>query len=179
MAVGQLTLAGTSNLLFQFNSITAVPDWEHTAQGMSLQYFPSLLEPYAFDGTSREEKFQFDAVLLNTAYTRGSPGTGSWMDQLNDLTYAYNNAGNLIRTKAASATQYLMFSIAFASSGAVASNHDPTTLAVGTQGFVQGSNAWGFGCEFDQFVVKEMDIIQQHVKVGVTLYRVGQVISYD
>lgn len=187
MAIGAITLGGTSYKMFTFNNISAINGWELKSPAMNLQYFPAVLRPYAFDGVSREEPFTFDAVLISSTYDSADPGTGTFMDQLCDLAYLYRYQGKLIRTGdantgnngAASSNPYLTFIISFATGTALNSSHNSTRLGdLAEMGFTVNSTTYTIPCIIESIQIKDIDVMQKRVKVAVTLKRVKQVVSY-
>jgi hypothetical protein len=187
MAVGQIVLGGTSYKMFTFYNISAVNGWELKSPAINLQYFPAVLRPYAFDGVSREESFTFDAIFIPSTYDSADPGTGTFTDQLCDLSYLYRYQGKLIRAGdtntsnngAATSNPYLTFTIAFATGTELNTSHNSTRLgSLAEMGFTANSATYTIPCIIENFQIKEIDPIQRRVKVAVTIKRVKQVVSY-
>ncbi len=181
MALGYLYTYQSGELvtLYTFNAIESIGNWNLDASSsLDDMQLPGSLDSIVFDGKSRNEDFTFTFVALPTTYNSATPGTGTFLDQLCDIFYLLRNQGAIIQN-ADTGAEFFWFAIAFHSNATLNASHDTSksepTL---TTGFQNGSSTYGMKCAIKNVTIKEIDVVQKHVTISVTLRRVGKVYGY-
>lgn len=73
--------------MYRFNPMPTNVSLEIMKTGNSAMDIPTFIRPYMFDFTNQQRRFTVNATLIASTYVPDVPGTGSILDQIEDLLY--------------------------------------------------------------------------------------------
>ena len=101
--------------LYRFDPMPQSVDFQLMKSGSTPIDIPGQIRPWMFDFTSQDRTITINATLLNTTYDANTPGTGSILDQLEDLFYIFSGNWTLSSTDQF-LTLYVPYSMGFTTS---------------------------------------------------------------